>query len=398
MGVASAIGTSLESFWERAVAGTPGISAVTEFPIHSGYSRVAGRIADFAPESVFRGGDTQYAGADRAFLLGEHCIGAALADANASEAERADCALFISSALGQMAAMERFFIAGGAPSSGLGAFSFNSLAGSLAHRFGLLGGHVLIPTGCVGGCDSISFGHQAIRSGKCERAVVGATEAPITPLVVAAFGKIGATSTRACTPTEASCPFDVRRDGFVLAEGAAMLVLESEEAALRRGATILAEIRGTGSVNNVFHMTDIHPDGEAIAASCRAALADAEIGASEIDFVSAHGSSTPQNDLAESTALVKVLGRRSGDVPVTSLKSQTGHPLSAANAIELVAAVQTMRTGVIPPTINLERQDPQCNLNVVGNRAISARVDTVLKLSSGFSGIHTAVVLGRYAA
>jgi 3-oxoacyl-(acyl-carrier-protein) synthase len=248
----------------------------------------------------------------------------------------------------------------------------------------------------VGGCDAVSYGADMIRSGRCERAVVGAAEAPITPLVVAAFGRIRANSVRTCDPREASCPFDKRRDGFVLAEGAAMLLLESEAAARERGATIYAEILGSGSVNNCYHMTDIHPDGEAIAESCRRALRNAQLDASAIEFINAHGSSTPQNDVAESAAFLKIFGRKLDEIPVTSLKSQCGHALSAANAIEMISTIQSIRGSRIPPTINLENQDPACPLNVVARRSESHRIRHALKVSSGFSGIHTALILSAY--
>jgi 3-oxoacyl-(acyl-carrier-protein) synthase len=275
-------------------------------------------------------------------------------------------------------------------------FSFNSLAGRIAERQGLKGGHLLIPTGCVGGCDSISYGYRLIKAGLADRVVVGAAEAPLTPLVVAAFGRIGATSTRNCAPQQASCPFDQRRDGFVLAEGGAMFLLEADQLASSRRARILAELSGCGSVNNCLHMTDIDPGGEAIAESCRRALEDAKVEVSEIDFVNSHGSSTPQNDVAEVAALKKVFGRKIRDIPITSLKSQIGHALSAANAIEMVSTIQSINHAEIPPTINLETQDPECDVTVVANKKVSHKIRRALKTSSGFSGIHTAVVISQY--
>jgi 3-oxoacyl-(acyl-carrier-protein) synthase len=277
-------------------------------------------------------------------------------------------------------------------------FSFGNVASRLAKRFGLGGAYALLPTGCAGGCDAVGYGLDAIRSGAAICAVVGGIEAPITPLVEAAFARIRATSSRDCPAETASCPFDTRRDGFVLAEGGAVLVLERESVALERGVRPLAVIAGYGSACSGFHMTDIHPSGEAIARSIRLAMEDANAAPADLDHVNLHGSSTPMNDVAEANALRTVLGEAAARVPVTSLKSQIGHAMGAASAIELVAAVMTLLEQEIPPTTNLIEQDPQVGLNVVSPGSHRAEVRTVLKTASGFGGIHSAIVIRRYTA
>ena len=236
-----------------------------------------------------------------------------------------------------------------------------------------------------------------IRSGRASVVLAGATEAPITPLVVAAFGKIAATSTkRNSTPEKASRPFDQARDGFVLAEGAALFVIESLDHAIKRDVPIYGEIIGGGSNNNCFHMTDIPQDGISIARSCQLAIEDARISVQDIDFINAHGSSTQQNDQAEALAFHQIFGSHIHHIPVTSIKSLTGHALSAANGIEIVSSLLTIRDGIIPPTINLENQDPNCNLWVIANRAINKKVRCVLKTSSGFSGLHSSLILKEF--
>jgi 3-oxoacyl-(acyl-carrier-protein) synthase len=399
MGVCAPLGTSLDEFWENGLRGTPCVAPITNFEIGEGFTRVAAMVPRFEPDSIYRPGQRPPEH-DRVFLMARHCISDALADAKlTSPADLAGCGLFLSSAIGQMGSMESAYICDPADRERLyEAFSFGALVGKLARSSGLGGGHLLMPTGCVGGCDAMSYGAAMIRSGRCQRVVVGAAEAPITPLVVAAFGRIRANSTRDCDPREASCPYDRRRDGFVLAEGAAMFVLESEAAARARGAGIYVEIGGSGSVNNCQHMTDINPDGAAIAASIRLALRHSELDAEAIDFINAHGSSTPQNDIAESAAFAQIFGRGLSGIPVTSLKSQCGHALAAANAIEMVSTIQSIRRAQIPPTINLERQDPACRVSVVSGRALKRGIKHALKVSSGFSGIHTAVVLSEYRA
>ena len=395
MAVCSPLGLTVDSFWNNSLSGQSGVDRIENFSVNPGYSNVAGMVKGFHPETLFSvvGKGVPE---DRVFLFADYCIGLALQDAGIDEEERGETGLCLSSAIGQMSLMESHFTKNPGQRERLAAFSFNSLAGRLATKHGLKGGHMIIPTGCVGGCDSVSYGFHNVRNGVCRRIVVGASEAPITPLVIAAFGRIGATSVRECPPAEASCPFDSERDGFAIAEGAAILVLESEASALARGCAILAEIKGSGSVNSGYHMTDLHPSGDAIAASCGLALADAGLKPGDIDFINAHGSSTPQNDNAESAAIVGLFGRRTADIPVTSIKSQVGHALSAANAIELVSTIKAINTSMIPPTINLKRQDPSCPISVVGNHCASHRIRHSLKISSGFSGIHTAVVVSHY--
>lgn len=395
MGVCTPLGTDVQELWENSLAGKSGVRPIENFKTEPGFTRVGGMALQFEPASIYTPGPKR-PNQDRTYLMAAHCIRKALMDSGLSDQESlASCGLFISSAIAEMASMEYAFIDSNPCPPEFERFSFGSLAGRLAASAGLHGGHMLIPTGCVGGCDSIGYGVDMIRSGRFDRVVAGAAEAPITPLVVAAFGRIRANSTRECEPQEASCPFDTRRDGFVLAEGAAMFVLESEDSARARKATILAEVYGSASVNNCFHMTDIHPDGEAIAEVCRLALADASLEPRDIDHINAHGSSTPQNDHAESAAIRKVFGKYTDRIPITSLKSQCGHALSAANAIEMVSTICSIRQAEIPPTINLRNQDPACQVTVVDRRE-HHRIRHALKVSSGFSGIHTAVVISEY--
>jgi 3-oxoacyl-(acyl-carrier-protein) synthase len=375
------------------------------FAIPEGFSTSVGAIGALAARTLASG--ECWNALDRSAQLGlAASLEAATAAKLAQVSDRARVGVCISTAIGQIGAMEDSFrrqsgeatrplapVSDGDDDRDWRSFHFNSTAATIAKELDCQGGCVTVTTGCTGGLDALGYALDAIRAGEDDVAISGAAEAPITPLVVAAFGKIGATSLRNDDPSHASRPFDTQRDGFVLGEGAAMLVLEELEHARARGAMILAEIAGYGTVNNCHHMTDIPADGARIARSAELALADAGIAADAIDFINAHGSSTPQNDVAEANAFERVFGERSSRIPVTSIKSQIGHPLAASNSIEVVASVLTLLHGEIPPTINLVEIDPRCDLDVVGNVARSAVVRSILKTSSGFSGIHSALVI-----
>lgn len=402
LGTVNPIGRSVPELWSRAVAGTSGVRRITDFPIPEGRSAIAGIVRGHSAGEVT-------GPLDRCLSFAQVASAEAIRSAGLASVpgdERGRRAVIISTAISQIAAMEADFArssAGGRrrierqsgpPSeSRYRVFNFASPATEIAKRLGFRGPCFTVPTGCTGGLDAIGIAMDAIRSGQVDLVVTGATEAPITPLVVAAFGMIGATSLRNDDPEGASRPFDKSRDGFVLAEGSGVIVIESLEHALSRGAPILAELTGHGSVNNCMHMTDIAEDGERIASSARSALHDAEMSPDAIDMINAHGSSTPQNDVAEANAYRQIFGARAGAIPVTSLKSQIGHPLSASNSIEVITAVLSIRDGVVPPTINLRDKDVRCPLDVVANTAREVPVRRVLKTSSGFSGIHSSLVI-----
>ncbi len=402
MGVVSLIGTSVEEFWRNNQQGISGVRHVTKFPIPEDFSQIAGMVDGFTPEKYDLDPTM-----DRSCQFAVKAATEAIKQAQLKNYNPSRCAVYISSAIGNIVSMEQNFEgltqAGTQeiPPFSMGSpvyewFQFQTASRILAQKFNFTGGYNVITTGCTGGLDAVGYALQAIQTDWADVVITGATEAPITPLVVASFGKINATSKRNDDPQGASRPFDVDRNGFVLGEGCGILVLESLEHARNRGAKILAEVLGYGSCNNAEHMSDIAEDGIPIAESIQLALEDAEIDQEEIDFVNLHGSSTPQNDRAESNALHRIFGKRTRNIPVTSVKSQIGHPLSASNSIELISTIQTLQTQIIPPTINVKQQDPKCDLNVITGSNYQASVQTALKVSSGFSGIHSSLVLRTY--
>jgi act minimal PKS ketosynthase (KS/KS alpha) len=271
----------------------------------------------------------------------------------------------------------------------------SSIAAEVAWRSGAEGPVSLVSTGCTSGLDAIGHAAGLIAEGSADIVIAGAAEAPISPISVACFDAIRATSANNDDAAHASRPFDHRRDGFVLGEGAAVLILEDAESARRRGAYIYCEVAGFANRANAFHMTGLRPDGREMAEAITVALDRAHLGADRVDYINAHGSGTKQNDVHETAAFKRSLGRRAYEVPVSSIKSMVGHSLGAIGSIELVACALALKHQVIPPTANLDVPDPACDLDYVPHTARAAQLDVVLSVGSGFGGFQSAVVLAR---
>jgi act minimal PKS ketosynthase (KS/KS alpha) len=273
----------------------------------------------------------------------------------------------------------------------------SSFAAETAWQVGAEGPVTVVSTGCTSGIDSVGYAAELIREGSADVMVTGATDAPISPITVACFDAIKATTPRNDDPEHASRPFDATRNGFVLAEGAAVLVLEELESAKRRGAHIYAEVGGYATRSNAYHMTGLRPDGKEMAESIQVAMAEAQADAEDIHYVNAHGSGTKQNDRHETAAFKRALGDHAYRTPVSSIKSMVGHSLGAIGAIEIVASVLAIENNVVPPTANLHNPDPECDLDYVPVTAREWRTDAVLTVGSGFGGFQSAMVLRRVA-
>ncbi len=273
---------------------------------------------------------------------------------------------------------------------------FNTPSIEISARYGLKGTCNTISTGCTAGTDALGFGLEAIQDGESDVMICGAAEAPLTPITFGAFDVVNVLSARNDEPQKASRPFDNRRDGFVLSEGAGILVLEELTHALKRGAPIYCEVLGFGTSCNAFHMTDLPSDGRAMETCIALALKDSGVKPREIDYINAHGSSTRMNDIFESNAYKAIFGDYAYKLAISSFKSMIGHPLAAANAIEMTVAAMIFEKNILPPTINQEEKDPQCDLYYIPNQAIEKKVNIILKTSSGFSGIHSSLVLKRF--
>lgn len=271
----------------------------------------------------------------------------------------------------------------------------SSMAAEVAHLAGAQGPVSLISTGCTSGLDSVGHAVELIREGSADVMITGATEAPISPITVACFDAIKATSPRNDEPETASRPFDRTRNGFVLGEGSAVLVIEELEHARRRGAQVYAEISGFASRSNAYHMTGLRTDGVEMAEAITAALDEARLNPDSVDYINAHGSGTKQNDRHETAAFKRSLGQHAYEVPVSSIKSMIGHSLGAIGSLEVAASALAIAHNTVPPTANLHEADPACDLDYIPLVAREQQTDTVLTVGSGFGGFQSAMILTR---
>ncbi|WP_050419503.1 beta-ketoacyl-[acyl-carrier-protein] synthase family protein [Bradyrhizobium tropiciagri] len=400
LGVVSPVGVGTESFWSAVKAGNNG---VTEIPASILQILPGLRTRSAAGISEHWLAQPKGSGA-RVERLGTIAFRQALDDAGLASLQDVSSGLVFGTAVGDTAGMERSFVS----IDERGAFDFtkadthlfntmhfHATAAEWARSSRCEGPTIVVSTGCTAGIDSFGIAFDLVRNNRVDVAVCGAADAPLTPIVFAAFDALGALSKRDHDVTRASRPFDRTRDGFVLGEGAGVLVLEEYEHALRRGAKIYAEASGFSSLSNGFHMTDLPSDGKALARCFEQAILDAGIRACEIDCVNAHGSSTKQNDVCETSSIAAVLGDQAENVSVNSLKAMVGHALGASNAIELVACALSIHEQFVFPTINLDHPDPDCYLDYVPNRGRKRRIRHLAKLSNGFSGIHSTAILSR---
>ena len=264
----------------------------------------------------------------------------------------------------------------------------------LAREFGILGPAMTFNTACTSSAHAIGRAMRAVQGGTVDVAIAGGVECIVTQIGLQIFCPLGVLSRRNDTPEKASRPFDLERDGFVLGEGAGIIILEALEAAVKRGAPILAELAGYGASCDAYRITDEAPDGHGAVLAMRRALADASLSPEEIDYINAHGTSTPMNDRIETQAIKEVFGARAREIPISSTKSMIGHTISAAGAIEVVACVLALRDQIAPPTINYEFPDPDCDLDYVPNQAREVRIEAALSNSFGFGGHNDCLVVG----
>jgi 3-oxoacyl-[acyl-carrier-protein] synthase II len=403
IGVVTSLGVGKADNWAALTAGKSGIHPITRFPVDHLNTRISGMV-DFLPSSSKGASLLTYE-------LAETAAQEAVAEAGLNSGDFGG-PLFLASPPVELDWSERFSLYN-SDKDDIGAerllrvarglkeldvfetTQFGSIADRLADRFGTRGLPITLSTACASGATSIQLGVEAIRRGECDRALSIGADGSATAEALIRFSLLSALSTHNDIPEKASKPFSKDRDGFVLAEGSGALVLESLEAALARGANILGILRGCGEKADDFHRTRSKPDGSPAIAAVRAALADAGLSEDEIDYVNAHGTSTPENDKMEHLSLSTVFGERIGSMPISSNKSMIGHTLSAAGAVEAAFSLMTMRESVIPPTINYDNPDPAIVLDVVPNKKRNAEVGTVLSNSFGFGGQNTCLVMAR---
>ncbi|MEV7522710.1 beta-ketoacyl-[acyl-carrier-protein] synthase family protein [Streptomyces sp. NPDC091371] len=395
-----------KEFWSLLTSGRTATRTITLLDPAPYRSQVAAE-ADFDPlEHGFGPSDVHRL--DRAVQFALVSAREALADSGPAGAlDPARCGVTLGSALGCTTGLEHAYAVlsdrggrwlvdhGRAAAQLYDHFVPSSMAAEVARAAGARGPVSLVSTGCTSGLDAIGHAVDLVREGSADVMVTGAAEAPISPISLASFDAIKATTPRNDDPAGASRPFDRTRNGFVLGEGAAVLVIEELEHARRRGAHVYAEIAGFASRSNAYHMTGLRPEGTEMAEAIRAALDEARLDASAVDYINAHGSGTKQNDRHETDAFKRSLGERARQIPVSSIKSMIGHSLGAVGALEVAACALTIEHGVVPPTANLHEPDPTCDLDYTPLTAREQRTDTVLTVGSGFGGFQSAMILTR---
>lgn len=402
LGLVTPLGIGLEKNWHALVAGRSGIRKIDRFPnIDAFASRIAGQVPDFHAEDFIEPKEIK-----KMDLFIQYSVAAAsmaMEDSgfkiDPQEAESVGVIIGVGlCGIDTIEATERAYLDGGPRKISpffIPKVISNLAPGQIAIRHGAKGVNWTPTSACASGTHAIGEAFHLIRRGLQEAVIAGGAESAITPLGVGGFSAMKALSTRNDEPERASRPFDRDRDGFVIAEGSGVLILEERDRALKRGAKIYAEVIGYGANGDAYHMTAPAPEGEGAARCMGLSLKDAGIAPTEVDYINAHGTSTEYNDANETQAIKKVFGEQALKLAVSSTKSMTGHLLGAAGAVEGVFSVLALRHGTIPPTINYENPDPECDLDYVPNQARRADIRVVLSNSFGFGGTNACVIFRR---
>ena len=401
LGLVSPLGTGVEKNWQAILEGRSGIRKITRFATDGFPSRIAGEVPDFKAEDFIESKEIKKMDLFIQFALGAAAM--AMEDSGLKiEGEFAnEVGVIIGVGLCGIDTIEvthKALLDGGPRKISpffIPKVISNLAAGHIAIRYGAKGVNWTPTSACASGTHAIGEAFHLIRRGLQDAVIAGGAEACITPLGVGGFAAMKALSTRNDEPERASRPFDKERDGFIIGEGAGVLILEEREQALKRGAKIYAEVIGYAANGDAHHMTAPSPEGEGAARCMRLALKDAGVAPSDIDYINAHGTSTEYNDANETTAIKTVFGEQAAKLAVSSTKSMTGHLLGAAGAVEGVYSVLALYHGVLPPTINYESPDPACDLDYVANTARKADIEVALSNSFGFGGTNACAILRR---
>ena len=402
MGAITPIGNSVKEFWESCLAGKSGIGILTSFdrsayPIH-----IAGEIKDFDPEQHMDRRDARRMARFSQFAIAATHEALKQADLDMDKVERERVGVLIGNGIGGLVeSQEAVRVVDDRGGMKIDPFYFpkmlpNMAAAHIALHLGAKGYNNTVITACAAGTQALGDALDLVRAGRVDVAIAGGTEATLCETGLAGFAVIRALSSHNEEPKKASRPFDAERDGFVAAEGAGIFVLENLEHARARKAPVLAELAGYGAGNDAYHVVAPSLDGEGAANAMHWALDDAGVEPAEVDYINAHGTSTKLNDASETLAIKRVFGEDAYRVPISATKSMIGHSFGAAGAVESIAAVQSIQTGMIHSTINLEHPDPECDLDYVPNGPRKADVGVVLKNSFGFGGQNACLVFKRF--
>ena len=401
IGVISPLGLDLETTWEGISQGHSGVDYLTSFDTEGFDTRFAAEVKGFDPEAYLDRKDARRM--DRfaqfaAVAAQQACRQAGL------EPHREDpyrVAVIIGSGIGGISTLsQQFGVLSERGPRRVSPFLIPMMLGDMASAqvsmvTGAMGANYCLVSSCSSGADAMGQAWQMVRQGREDIVLAGGTEAPLVPVSVAGFNALRALSRRNDSPTQASRPFDISRDGFVMGEGSAVFVMESEASAVRRGVEPLAELRGYAATSDAHHLTEPSITGESAANAMSMALYEAGIDAAEVGYINAHGTSTPLNDKHETKAIKMALGEYAFRVPISSSKSMTGHLLGAGGALEAAICIMAMHDGLVPPTINLDEADPDCDLDYTPNVARKQQIDVAMSNSFGFGGHNSVLVFGK---
>lgn len=402
IGIICPTGNSVEEAWGNAAAGKTGIGTITRFDTSHLENHFGGEVKGFDPNEYL--GRREARRTDRVTQLALYAAEKALADSGLqiTDENRYDIACIIGSGIGGITSIfegVKAFIERGAKAVSplmVPMMLPDSASARISMTYGLRGPNFAISTACATGNNCIGEAAEMIRRGQVKAALAGSSEAGLVDIAIASFNNMTAISRRNDAPEKASRPFDVDRDGFVVAEGAALLMLEELEQAEARGAKIYAEILGYGHTSDAYHVTAPLETGEGAAKAITLALKDANLKPADVSYINAHGTSTPLNDKSETLAIKSALGEQAYEIPISSTKSVTGHLMGAAGAVEAVFSIMALRDNFIPPTINLDNPDPECDLNYTPLVGVKHEVNVVMSNSFGFGGHNAVLIFGKY--
>jgi 3-oxoacyl-[acyl-carrier-protein] synthase II len=403
LGVIASNGIGKDAFWQALKLGKSGITRITRFDVSSYPSQIAGEVHGFDPLDYMSPKSAKRMDRFAQFAIAAAKMAVEDSKLRLTHKNNNGTGVVFASAIGGMDIAESqhsIFIEKGlhrtSPYLAISLFS-GAASSQIAIELGITGYNSTLSTACSAGGDALGHAFHAVRNNLANVIISGGTECPLAPLSFGSFAIINALSThRNNEPWRASRPFDRERDGFVMSEGAGAVILEELTHALKRGADIYAEIIGYGTTCDAFHMTQPSPDGKGTVRAVQIALNDANIRPEEIDYINAHGSSTPINDSHETKVYKKIFGKLAYKIPLSSNKSMTGHSLGASPAIEIVASALTIQNQFLPPTINYEYPDPECDLDYVPNKGRKAKVHTILSNSLGFGGKNVALIIRKF--
>lgn len=402
MGVLSPVGTGLETFWNAITSGVSGVGPITRFNPEGYTTRIAAEVNNFDPAAYIDKKEARRMDRFTQFAIAAAKMAVDDAGIDLQQINKDMAGVILGSGVGGIETFEEQYkvLLNKGPSRVSPLFIpmmiSNMAAASIAISYGLKGCNVTTTSACASSNNAVGDAFRLLQRGQAEVMICGGTESPITPMAVAGFCSMKAMTTRNEEPEKASRPFDAGRDGFIIGEGSAILIVETLEHAIKRGARIYAEMVGYGVSCDAYHIVAPEPEGKGAAASMSMALQDAGLEPAAVDYINAHGTSTPPGDKQETSAIKQVFGDSAYKIAISSTKSMTGHLLGAAGGLEAVISILTIRNSLIPPTINLENPDPDCDLDYVPNEARAARVDVALSNSFGFGGHNASLVFKKF--